>query len=236
MRHRAPSDAPGTFHPMEAFRALTVILRDPEDTAAGARMVRCLSGRSRDRYYARFERDAMGARILAEGRRLERTLTDRESLDAMPQESLGRCYVEWTRGENISAEGLIEDTRAELLGGRTPTDAEELIDLRGTVSHDLWHVVTGYGRDLLGEAALLHLTRIQVENTGLILPAWLSMLAPNFGAEGRRLIWDARRRARRAVWLPTQDWEALLPEPLTAVRERLRLGAPPPYTPVHSAS
>jgi ubiquinone biosynthesis protein COQ4 len=45
----------------------------------------------------------------------------------------------------------------------------------------------------------------------------------------RRFILQGLRRGLRARWLPAEDWEALLPLPLTEVRERLALGPPPRY-------
>jgi len=48
------------------------------------------------------------------------------------------------------------------------------------------------------------------------------------------VIRDGYDRGRAAAWLPAQDWEALLPLPVTEVRRRLRLGPTPEYTPVRS--
>ena len=171
----------------------------------------------------------VGAKVLAEGRRLERTLSDRPALQALPEGSLGQIYEAWTRAENISADGLVN-----VAGYADPSldDTQKLLDARSASSHDLWHVVTGYGRDLLGESALLHFTLLQTGNTGLILPCWVGVLAAIYGQQGRRVIFEARRRARRAVWLPAVDWEVLLPRPLPAVRQILGVGSPPRYTPV----
>jgi ubiquinone biosynthesis protein COQ4 len=222
-----------TLHPWRALRSLLIVARDPEKTAVGARMVRSLEGRSRERLAARFAADPMGARILAEGRRLDRLLSDRAGLRALPLGSLGQAYEAWTRAEGISAEGLAEAGRqAGYLHYSESDDPAARVEARVAGTHDLWHVVTGYGRDLLGEVALLHFMLIQTRNTGLILPCWLGVAAPILGRAGRRLIFDARRRARRASWLPVADWEALLPEPLPAVRQRLRVGPPPRYAPV----
>lgn len=218
------------LRPWRALRYLLTVVRDPENTAAGALMVQSLSGRSRERLDARIAADPMGARILAEGRRLERTLIDRAALAALPPGSLGHSYEIWTRAEGISAEGLLQVAESVMRGDLG--EPAQLLDTRATVSHDLWHVVTGYGRDLLGEAALLYFTAVQTRNTGLILPTWLSLVAPVLGRSGRRLIFAARRRAREAAWLPAADWETLLCQPLPAVRERLGLGPPPRYTPV----
>jgi ubiquinone biosynthesis protein COQ4 len=101
--------------------------------------------------------------------------------------------------------------------------------------HDLWHVTTGYGRDLVGEAALLAFSYAQTRNRGIgfiVAVAWLK--AGGDGGAARRTIVDAYRRTRTA-WLPGADWETLLTLPLPAVREQLGLGAPPQYAPLRSA-
>ena len=217
------------LRPWRALRLLIQVSRDPEKTEIGARMVQALEGKSRQRLRARVAASPVGARVLAEGRRLEQTLSDRPALQALPVGSLGHAYETWTRAEGISAEGLVN-----VAGYADPTlnESQKLLDARGASSHDLWHVVTGYGRDHLGEIALLHFTLLQTGNTGLLLPCWLGLLAPNSGRAGRRVIFEARRRARKAVWLPGVDWEALLHRPLPAVRQILRVGSPPRYTPV----
>ena len=221
------------LHPWRALRGLITVVRDPEKTDAGIAMVRAFEGHSPDRLMARILAHPMGARILAEERRLDRVLCDRDALEKLPPGSLGQSYAAWTRAEGISAEGLIGVTGCV----NCQTDPKrQLLEARSAAAHDLWHVVTGYGRDLLGELALLHFTLIQTGNTGMILPCWLGMLAPSGGRAGRRLVFEARRRARRATWLPVADWEALLAEPLPTVRERLRVGRPPRYRPIYADS
>jgi ubiquinone biosynthesis protein COQ4 len=102
--------------------------------------------------------------------------------------------------------------------------------------HDLWHVVTGYGRDLLGEAAVLAFTYAQTRNRGI--GAIVAMAWWKAGAAGpwvRPFLRDAYRRGKQAAWLPAQDWEALLARPLQEVRGELRLGEPPSYPELRSA-
>ena len=102
-------------------------------------------------------------------------------------------------------------------------------------SHDLWHVVTGYGRDLLGEASLLSFTFAQTRNPGIgfiVAVAWLR--AKGDAGFARDLMRNAYRRGRGAKWLPGEDWETLLGLPLETVRHRLALGEPPAYTPLRS--
>ena len=43
------------------------------------------------------------------------------------------------------------------------------------------------------------------------------------------------RRSRRSAWLPAQDWEALLAQPLDEVRRQLRIEPAPSYEAVRSS-
>lgn len=232
MRYEPDRSASTALHPLRALCGLVTVVRNPEATEAGAIMVGSLTGRSWERLFERFAADPMGARILAEGRRLDRVLTDRSGLAALPSGSLGRVYFEWTRDEGIDASGLLA-IDSDALPGSDTTPERELFAKRERVAHDLWHVATGYGRDLLGETALLHMMWLQTRNTGLLLPNLLSDVSHAFDREARRVVREARRRARSCAWLLAQDWEALLDQPLSRVRETLKLGKPPIYTPVY---
>lgn len=232
MQVRESGPIPSTFHPIRALRALATLARNNYDTEAGSELVYSLSFGSRERHFRRLFRDPTIARMLAERRSLFDALNDRDSLAAMPAGSLGRALFEWTRDEQISAQGFM-DVMSRAIPSSALDDDRKWLELRGQASHDLWHIVTGYGRDLLGELLLSHFTEIQTHNTGMVLPNFLAFLHPGFRSpETREVIWEARRRARRAAWLPAQDWESLLDRPLAEVRSLLALGDPPKYVPV----
>jgi ubiquinone biosynthesis protein COQ4 len=113
---------------------------------------------------------------------------------------------------------------------------QALFSARMRDSHDLWHVVTGYGRDLLGESALLAFTYRQTRNPGIaliVLVAWWKAGRALPGA--RALIRDAYQRAGRAEWLPGVDWESMLERPLEEVRETLRVERVACYEAIRSA-
>jgi len=206
--------------------------RDSEDTAAGARFVYALQGKTTERVFRRFRDDPDGARILAERRSIRETLMDRERLRALSPGSLGQVYAAFMDEEGISLDGLdaaIAEPVREVFG---EMDAERrLVHDRIVDLHDLWHVATGYSRDMVGEFALLAFGYEQLGNPayGLSLAAirpLCALQAPGANA----LIQEARRRARASSWLPVQDWEGLLAVPLDEARERLGLGPPPAYT------
>jgi ubiquinone biosynthesis protein COQ4 len=206
-------------------------MRDPEDTESGARFVLAVDGQRSERNFQRFARDPLGARVLAERRSLMARLCDREALRRLPADSLGRAYLDFVEREGISAEGLaaaVEPVALEL----GELDAERaLFAERVRSMHDLWHVLTGYSRDLFGELQLLAFSYVQLRTRafGWLVP--IAALTSERQAPGtRRLLALARRRAEAAPWLPVQDWEALLERPLDEVRERLGVGPPPEYT------
>ena len=217
--------------PFYALRAFLRVARDPEDTLNGARFVLALDGNRSEENFQRFAADPFGAQILAERRSLIAALSDRAALGTLPAESLGRAYLTFMEEEKISAEGLaaaVAPADREL--GEYDAD-RQLIHERIGAMHDLWHVITGYSRDILGELQLLAFSHVQLRTRvfGWLVP--LAAFANERRIPGtRRLIAIARERAAAAPWLPVQDWEALLARPLDEVRQTLRIGTPPVYT------
>ena len=223
------------IRPIDAVRAMRALLRNPDDTEQAFRIVDALSENSGARTFRRFRSTDAGARILLERRELLKTLCAREALEALPPGSLGRVYADFVTREQISADGLVTASVEARRQAGAASEEQRLVLERLRDMHDLWHVVSGYGRDLLGEASLLAFTYGQTRNRGvgfIVAIAWYRLGALP-GA--RRLVFEAWRRGRRARWLPAADWEALLSLPLGEVRARLGVDAPPTYTPLRSS-
>ncbi len=220
---------------LEAFRAIRTLIRNPDDTAQVFRIIRALSGPAADRQFERFRASESGRRILAENRSLLARLSDRAALDELQPGSLGAAYAEFTRAEKISPQGLVAASLAAPAEEETSVE-RALFAARLRDGHDLWHVVTGYGRDLLGEAALLAFTYRQTGNPGIgliVATAWWRAGSDLPGS--RALIVDGYRRAGAAAWLPAADWESLLERPLDEVRRTLGITPVDAYTAVRSA-
>lgn len=233
-RARPESVPKRRIRPLLALRALRRVLQDPDDTESGARLVMCLEGNRFEQGFQRFADDPFGARLIAEGDGLESALGDREALRRLPDASLGRAYLEFMEEEGLTAEGLersVEPALEDIGAGEHDLDApRRLYGARVRLLHDVWHVATGYSRDLLGELQLLAFSHEQLRTRAY---GWMIPLATIANQrqipEIRSLIELARARARRAPWLPTTDWVARLASPLDEVRQELRLGAPPRY-------
>ena len=216
-----PAQNPFRFR--EAWDAIRALVRDPDDTVQVFRIIRAISGNSQERSFQRFLESDHGPKILAEKRVLLETLTDRAYLESLPEGTLGRVYAEFTAREQITVDGLVDASDSVDRGDDELADPDRMLfGQRLRDSHDLWHVVTGYGRDLFGEAALLSFTYRQIRNRGIgfiVLVAYLKARG-DFAGE-RMLIRDGFRRAGPAEWLPGADWEALLERPLDEVRRTL---------------
>jgi ubiquinone biosynthesis protein COQ4 len=218
------------LRPLEAFRAVRRLMANPEDTSQVFTIFRALRGKSGIKAFQRFAASPTGAQVIREKRRLLDTLSDRTRLAALPDESFGRRYFNFMEEEQLTAEGLVEASQS---WENDPVPAGvQLFRERMRDAHDLTHVLTGYGRDGLGEACLLAFMYAHNRNRGAQLILLMSLKKmPN---AGRRAVAQAWRNGKKARWLQDQDYEALLARPLEDVRRELNIADPSLYRAVMS--
>lgn len=219
------------------FQALGKLLQNPDDTAQFATVVEAFQGDSVHILRWRMERTPEGRRLFGGKPSLLPALCDHESLRKLPEGTLGRAYLAYCERENISGEGL-KDVLEEGYSLKTKDLATpEQVFLRDWMrdTHDLYHLVTGYQTDLVGELCVLTFTVSQTWNAGVLLPVSVAFtMAGLYYPEGQRLAWQAWRRGLKAAFFPVQDWTGLLEKPLEEVRRILKVGGPPQYEPVYT--
>ena len=215
--------------PLVAVRALFDLARDPNDLPKVFKIIESLPGRSSERILARMRSVDSGRDVLVMKPDIGALLSDRAALAAMPAGTVGRAYFELTEAAKITAAGIKEASMAER---ETPLGTGDLrfVGERMRDTHDLWHTVTGYGTDVLGELALLAFTFAQAPQMGIGLIIGFGYLQRIPSANA--LMRDAYRRGKRATYLPAVAWEELLDQPLDRVRARLGLQDVPSYTPL----
>jgi ubiquinone biosynthesis protein COQ4 len=227
-----PHEIPGMgrIDVVHALRSLRRLLADKEDTRQVFEIMRALNGRATARNYHRLLATPEGGRIAFERREFAERLMDDAWLDGLPAGSVGAAYRDFIRAEQLSAAGLAEVSRE----GVARVDAPHPYAWMGRRTrdvHDIWHILTGYGRDGLGEACLVGFSFAQIRGLGWAL---IGLGAASRARRARgypmvKAMWEGYRRGRAAKWLLGEDYEALMAEPLEAARRRLGLSRPAVY-------
>jgi ubiquinone biosynthesis protein COQ4 len=207
-----------------ALKSLRRLLNDKEDTGQVFEIMRALNGSSTANCYLRLLDTPQGGRIAFQREEFAERLMDEAWLDSLPPGSVGAAYREFIREEQLSAEGLAQISRQSEPG----VDEQHPFAWMGRRTrdvHDIWHILSGYHRDGLGEACLVAFSYAQTKGLGWALIA--------FGAASRarkakghayvKAIWQGYRRGKAAKWLLGEDYERLMAEPLEAARRRLNI-------------
>src|SRR5262245_58730638 len=219
------SPAPGRFQARRAFMLLREVIRNPEDTDRVFEFFEAVGGDEGPNAFRRLVATEGGRRLLAARPCLVEVLADETYLASLPEDSFGGWYLRFMRSRGFAPSGLLE-ARERGAGVRVLDDAEhEWLYDRINVMHDLWHVLTGYGTDELGEAALLAFSHAQIPNRSfpLLLAAAVAVGPKSWDLAWPRYLWRAYRRGRRATLLTAAPYEELLPRPIAEVRARLRI-------------
>ena len=216
-----------------ALRCLKALLANPDDTAKAFEIFDAIDGDALERSFQRMLADPVGRRLVAARPALVDRLADRAALAALPAESFGRAYLALLDETGFDPRDLLA-LRATVEAAEPPAGHEARAPLdparqwfleRGVLMHDLWHVLTGYGTDELGEATLLPFTWAQVGGrANAILVMGVALRGTRaFGTSFPRYVAQAWRRGRRTPWLSALHYEELLPLPLDAVRRDIGL-------------
>lgn len=146
---RHPDRPEPRYRPLRAVRNFQKLIKDKEDTSLVFKIFESLpSGgfMERVRDLALSER---GEFLRATEPSLPEILDDHATLRRTPKGSLAHAYCDFMEAEGLSAAGLVAE--AERLGRPKYPDLVEWFINRSRDTHDLFHVLTGYGRDALGE-------------------------------------------------------------------------------------
>jgi ubiquinone biosynthesis protein COQ4 len=222
---------PQRLQPIRAMRAFAKLVEDKEDTRQVFEIIQALTGSSLRKNYDRMLRTVKGGAQAYSGIELAPYFDDESWLAQFGEGTIGAHYRAFRAERDLTVEGLAMEAAKVNDGIEAPHPIAWLARrLRDT--HDLWHTITGYGTDALGEASLLGFTYGQIPNGGVAFIA--AGAAREFRKSGQpypyvRAIWEGYRHGKQAGRLIDEDYLKLLAEPLEAARRRLNIQPPRTY-------
>ncbi|MFM7379111.1 MAG: Coq4 family protein [Erythrobacter sp.] len=231
-----PDRPQAKYRPMRAVQNFRMLMKDKEDTAAVFRIFESLPSKDFLPRIAQLALSERGAYLRQTEPCLPEILDDHAALRRTPKGSLAHAYCEFMEAEGLSAAGLVAES--DRAGRPRFPDLVEWYINRSRDTHDMFHVLTGYGRDALGEASVLLFTHGQAPSQGHLLIGYAGAAnikkmakgtkAPVFGA-----VREAHRIGKGAPPLIDQPIRQLLERPLEDVRAALRIPQPVMYRECH---
>ena len=231
-----PDRPKSPYRPLRAVRNFQMLMKDKEDTAAVFRIFESLPSKDFIPRNAELSLSERGTYLRQTEPCLPEILDDHAALRRTPKGSLAHAYCDFMEAEGLTAAGLVAES--DRTGRPRFPDLVEWYINRSRDTHDLFHVLTGYGRDALGEASVLLFTHGQSPSQGHLLIGYAGAAnikkmakgtkAPVFGA-----VREAHRTGKGAPPLIAQPIRQLLERPIEDVRAELRIPSPVKYRECH---
>lgn len=214
------------YRPLKAWHHFRELVKDKENTGEVFHIFESLPWKGMPAAAKAFLSSDEGRRIISSEPFLPEILDDHASLRRMPKGSVAHAYCDFMEREGLTAQGLVDEFDRFMQDRPDFRDQFGLYLDRIRDTHDMLHVLTGYGRDALGEQCVLAFTYSQQPSPAHLLIAYagaweirkVAPKAPVFAAvrEGQRL----GKACPRLTELSIRD---LLPLPLEKVRADLRI-------------
>ncbi|HQS71197.1 MAG: hypothetical protein B7Y36_03950 [Novosphingobium sp. 28-62-57] len=228
------------LRPFKAWRHFQNLLKDKENTEEVFHIFQSLPWRNLRGSAENFLRSERGQALRAKEPYLPAILDDHAALRLTPKGSLAHAYCDFMEREGLSAQGLVEEfdrfTRSS--GFEQFDDQFKWYLNRMRDVHDMLHVLTGYGRDALGEACVLAFTYSQQPSPAHLFIGYMAGL--NINKQTRRsapvlkAVREGQKLGKACPRLCEQALTELLPMPLEDVRRRLNITPAVHYQQAHA--
>lgn len=219
-----------------AVKNFRLLMKDKEDTSLVFKIYESLPSND---FLPRVKELALSERgefLRSSEPSLPEILDDHAELRKTPKGSLAHAYCDFMETEGLSAAGLVAE--AEKLGRPKYNDLVQWFAERSRDTHDLFHVLTGYGRDALGEQCVLLFTHGQSPAHGHLLIGYAGALNIKMQVNGSKApvmgaVNQAKRTGKGAPRLIEQPIRELLKQPIESVRAALNIPEPSVYRECH---
>jgi len=237
-----PARVPLKTRPLKAWRHFRNLIKDKENTAEVFPIFEALPRRDFIPSAEAFMATEQGRRIYATEPELPPILDDHDALRRLGPRTVAAAYCDFMEAEGLSAAGLVEE-EAKSWGDRPRhDDVLSWYGRRHRDTHDMLHVLTGYGRDALGEQCVLAFTYSQSPSPAHLFlgyaGAWEIARRLKKAGAVRTPIFKAVREAQksgkacpRVAEMPIRE---LLAMPLEEARAKFNIARPRYYREVHA--
>ena len=192
---RHPERPRPRYRPLAALGHFRELLKDKENTAEVFKIYEALPSRQFMPRVRELTLSGAGEALRAAEPFLPPILDDHAALRELPEGSVAHAYCDFMESEGLSAAGLVEES--EKAGRPTWPDLVQWYGWRQRDTHDLMHVLTGYGRDALGEQCVLLFTHGQSPSQGHLLLGYAGSLHIKQLVKSRAPVMKAVRQAHR---------------------------------------
>lgn len=221
------------FNIIKAVRHAKIMKANPEDTRQVYHIRDALRTPAFYRHAVDFLTSPMGQKIYDQEYDLAALIDDPDRLSQFPKNTLGYQYYNFMAAENLSAKGLVAAYDDFANGAQKYDDRVNWYLERQRDTHDLMHVLTGYGRDNVGEQCLLGFSHSQCPSLGALFIAYVGGAAvrPKLPLNLKlfQSIGEGRRNGRKAHIVAHQMIADILPMPLDEARAMLNIPVPELY-------
>lgn len=230
-----PDRPDARFRPLKALHHFRELIKDKEDTEQVFHIFECLPRPGFRKDAKAFVESEKGKALQASEPELADLLDDHERLRKMPKGSLAHAYCDFMEKEGLSAAGLIAEY--DQFSPRKYGDQIEWYGFRQRDTHDLLHILTGYGRDALGEQCVLAFTYGQNPALGNLFIAYAGGLNMKKQVKSDAPVFKAIRQAQKmgkaCPRISEENIAELLAQPLDELRARLNITTPTYYQEAH---
>lgn len=235
---RDPARPAPRMRPLKALGHFRQLIADKEDTEQVFHIAECLPNKGFRDHARAFCESPQGQMLMQHDGDLPALLDDHAALAKLSPNSVGRAYLAFMESEGLTAAGLVEESEKLRVGRPRYNDQLQWFSNRLRDTHDLVHVMTGYGRDALGEQCALGFSGGQYGAWTDIFLSWAGAFElrrrVKADAPVMQAVKEARRMGKAAAPIYAQNIRELLAEPLDAARARMGIGSPNQYRIAHS--
>ncbi len=186
------------YRPLKAWGHFRELVKDKENTGEVFHIFESLPWKGMPAAARDFLRSAHGQRIVASEPFLPEILDNHAALRRLPKGSVAHAYCDFMEKEGLTAQGLVDEFETFMKDRPDFQDQMGLYLNRIRDTHDMLHVLTGYGRDALGEQCVLAFTYSQQPSPAHLLIAYAGGVGnPQGGPQGSGVRRGARGPAAR---------------------------------------